>query len=62
MQRAISRLEHMKTNDILPENLMSNMTKIFKLYQEFSEMLDFKENAKINLYSLHRIPFCKVPK
>jgi len=60
LQRAISRLEFLKSNEILPENLMSNMTKMFKLYQEFSEMLDFKENGKINLYSLHRIPFCKV--
>mgnify|MGYP001487895969 CR=1 FL=1 len=60
LERAISRLEFGKNEEVMPENLSSNLTKIFKLYQEFSGMVDFKENAKINLYSLHRIPFSKV--
>lgn len=60
LERAISRLEFNNKEEVMPENLSSNLAKIFKLYQEFSGMVDFKENAKINLYSLHRIPFSKV--
>lgn len=64
LENALSRLENTKgdrySNE--PENLLSNLTKIMKIYQEFSELLSPNENSRIGLYCLHRIPFCKVTK